>query len=452
MKNRVVVLFLALALLVPAISASARKRVKRQPAQVQVDRFTILTDRRPDRLPEIARRLLAVDLFLAQELGVPPERLAEPVTLVYLNRTLRMDRRLPFRGDRIGHMHLLPTDTRLWVLVAEETGLEDLRHATIQVAELALERGPGELPTWLRNGLFELMARMDVVEGDLVLGPSTFPTLHSAGVTRAPLAVAAEDGWSRYQEPRRWYTSQLAVAFLLDQGRLAEALDPEFDLVAAVYEADFSAWVDLAVALEETEPRVLLAGALPTADALEPRAVGEEEMTAASAAMAMTHRRGARAFRLGAGDADSYTAAWMELREGEPGAACGALVTDDSAEGLFLTGMCLWQSAPAAAEEAFRRAGRKGLVRGSIEAAVLVLNRPGQEETAALLLDDARRARPDAADVELLQRLLEARGGACPEGEVEVPVDDTWSTIHHATGPLEAARVGFELEILRCGS
>lgn len=452
MRTPILVSLLVLSLIAPATTAGARKRVKRQPAQVQVDRFTIVADRRPDRLPEIARRLLAVDLFLTHALQVPPERMAEPVTMAYLNRTLRMDRRLPFRGDRIGHMYLLPTDTRLWVLVAEETGLEDLRHATIQVAELTLERGPGELPTWLRNGLFELMARMDVVEGDLVLRPSTFPTLHRAGVKRAPLFAAAEDGWSRYQEPQRWYTSQLVVAFLFDQGRLAEALDPDFELVAAVYEGDFDAWVDLAVALDETEPRVIFEDVFPSADALEPVAVEEEAVTALSTAMATTHRRGARAFQLGVDGADPHTAAWMELREGEPGAACGALVTDDSAEGLYLQGMCLWRSAPAAAEEAFRRAGRKGVARGSIQAAALVLGRPGQEETAALLLDDARRARPDDPDAELLLRLLEARAGACPEGGVEIPVIETWSTIRYTAGPFEARKVEFELEVLKCGT
>jgi hypothetical protein len=451
MRDRVVVLLLALALIAPATIANARKRVKRQPAQVQVERFTVVTDRRPDRLAEIARRLLAVDRFLTHELQVPAERLAEPVTVAYLHRTLRMDRRLPFRGDRIGHMHLLPTDTRLWVLVAEETGLEDLRYATIQVAELALERGPGEHPTWLRNGLFELFARMDVVDADLVLRPSSFPTLHAAGVKRAPLAATAEDGWSRYQEPQRWYTSQLAVAFLLDQGRLAEALDPDFDLVAAVHEADFDAWVDLVVVLDETEPRVILEDAMPAADALEPHAVSDEGMTALSTAMAMTHRRGARAFRLGADGADPHTAAWMELREGAPGAACAALVTDDTSEGLYLTGMCLWGSAPAAAEEAFRRAGRRGVAQGSAQAAALVLNRPGQEGTAALLLDDARRARPDDPDAELLRRVIEARGGVCPEGGTEIPASDTWSTIRYAAGPLEAYRAAFELEILKCG-
>ncbi len=451
MRDRVVVLLLALALIAPAMTANARKRVKRQPAQVQAERFTVVTDRRPDRLAEITRRLLAVDRFLIHELQVPAERLAEPVTVAYLHRTLRMDRRLPFRGDRIGHMHLLPTDTRLWVLVAEETGLEDLRYATIQVAELALERGPGELPTWLRNGLFELFARMDVVDGDLVLRPSTFPALHAARIQRAPLAATAEDGWSRYQEPQRWYTSQLAVAFLLDQGRLAEALDPGFDLVAAVHGADFDAWVDLVVVLDETEPRVLLEDALPAAGALAPAAVEEPEMTALSTAMAMTHHRGARTFRLGADGADPYTAAWMELRKGAPGAACGALVTDDTSEGLYLTGMCLWSSAPAAAEEAFRRAGRRGIVRGAVQAAALVLNRPGQEGTAAGLLEDARRAHPDDPDVQLLQRVIEARGGACPEGEAASPASGTWSTIRYAAGPLEVYRAAFELEILKCG-
>jgi hypothetical protein len=374
------------------------------------------------------------------------------VTLAYLHRTLRMDRRLPFRGDRIGHMHLLPTETRLWVFVAEETGLEDLRHATIQVAELALERGPGELPTWLRNGLFELMARMDVVEGDLVLRPSVFPALNGAGMKRAPLAATAEDGWSRYQEPQRWYTSQLLVAYLFDAGRLAEGLDPGFDLVAAVSEHDFEAWVDLVVVLDETEPRVVLEGALPANGVLDPTAVDEKTLTAVSTAMAMTHRRGARAFRLGAAGADPYTAAWMELREGVPGAACSALVNDETPAGLYFTGLCLWSAAPAAAEEAFRRAGRKGIPRGSLQAAAMVLNRGGQGGTATGLIEDARLARPDDPDVEFLQRVIDVRGGACPEDTLETPTPDTWSTIRHAAGPLEASKAGFELEILRCGT
>jgi len=451
MRNILVALILTAALAVPALDASA-KRVKRQPAQVEVERFTVVTDRRPDRLPEIARRLIAVDLFLTDHLGVAPERLAEPVTLAYLSRTRRMDRRLPFRGDRIGHMHLLPTDTRLWLIVAEETGLEDLRWATIQVAELALERGRGDLPTWLRNGLFELMARLDVAGDDLVLRPATFPTLHAAGVKRAPLAATAEDGWSRYQEPQRWYTSQLAVAFLFDQGRLAEALAQDFDLAGAVQTDDFDAWVDVAVTRDEIEPRVIEADAFPGGAALDPRAVTEEELVQLTSGMALTHRRGARAFKLGAEEVDAHTAAWIELREDTPGAACGALVTDTSAEGLYLQGMCLWRTAPAAAEEAFRRAGRRGISRGHLHAAAMALTTPGREDDAAALIRDAQVAIPDDPDAALLDALIQARAGECPAAPEPEDDDTTWSTIRYVAGPVEDTKAGFVLEILKCGS
>lgn len=452
MRTALLTMLLTAALAAPVLDAGAAKRVKRQPAQVEADRFTVVADRRPDRLPEIARRLLAVDLFLTRHLGVPAERLAEPVTLAYLHRTSRMDRRLPFRGDHIGHMHLLPTDTRLWLLVAEETGLEDLRWATIQVAELALERGPGELPTWLRNGLFELVARLDVGDGDLVLWPATFPTLHGAGVQRAPLAVVAENGWSRYQEPQRWYTSQLAVAYLFDQGRLAEALDPDFDLVQAVADADFDTWVDRAVVSTTTEPRVIEIDAFPVTTALDPRAVTEEELLELTTGMTLTHRKGTKAFRLSPDDVNPYTAAWMELREDAPGSACGALVTDNTPEGLYLQGLCLWRSAPAAAEEAFRRAGRSGIARGSLHAAAMVLATPGREADAAALILDARAAAPDDPDAAILDALIQARAGECP-AEPEPDAGDTaWSTIRYVPGPVENGKTGYVLEILRCGS
>ena len=87
---------LAVAVVTAVPAAGQVKRAKQQPHQLEAGRFTVVTDRRPERLPEIARRLWAVDRVLRSWLEIPEERLDEPVTLVYLRRSRRMERRLPF--------------------------------------------------------------------------------------------------------------------------------------------------------------------------------------------------------------------------------------------------------------------------------------------------------------------------------------------------------------------
>jgi len=365
-----------------------------------------------------------------------------------------MDRRLPFRGDRVGHLHLLPTDARLWLLMREDTGLEKLPYATVQRTELALAGVHGEAPPWLRCGLFELLARVELAVRNLVLRTSTFPILHQAGSIRAPIEATAERGWSRYQEPRRWYTSILVTAFLFETAprQLARALaDPTFSLVETVDAAAFDAWVDQAVTDTETEPAVLIEGAF--SGALEPAALGEDEMDAVMVRLALLHRRGAKAFGLTNRDRDPIAGAWEELRGDGPGEACLGLAGEQTAEGLYARGMCLWNDAPAAAEEAFRRAWRtdRAMVRAALHSAALALADEGREGDATPLVEAAIDATPADSDAVLLEALIAARQGDCRELQRE-ELPEAWSPIRHLDGPLEAYRDRFVREVLECGS
>jgi len=438
-------------LLSSTVASAKIERVKRKPAQLEVGRTTVVVDRRPERVAEIARQLMALDLFLGEVLGLPAERIDRPVTFAYLHRTRRMEKRLPFRGDRIGHAHLLPTDLRLWVLLREDTGLEELRYPALQVAEADLGRA-GEIPQWLRCGMFELMARLGVFGDDLVLMPATFPALHAAGLKRAPLEAAVEPGWSRYQEPQRWYTSSLVVAYLFDSDRdaLARAVTApgEFSLLDELDTDAFDAWVDRAVTAEQGEPRALLEAV--GGDVGFPTAMDEAAVDRLEATLAQLHRRGTRAFRLSESALGPLDAAEAELRAGTPGEACTALQGDDSVEGLYMQGMCLWRVADAAAEEAFRRAwrNRRGLGRAAIQAAAIALAEPGREADAAALVAAALHAAPADPDALLLDALIRARAGDC-DGWDE-PDEGIWSPIRYTEGPMEAYRDRFVREILEC--
>ena len=451
MRHRLHFVAMLVALLVAASAAAKPERVKRKPAELEAGRFTVAVDRRPERMAEIARQLLALDLFLGQVLGLPAERLDRPVTFAYLHRTHRMEKRLPFRGDRIGHEHLLPTDLRLWVLLREDTGLEELRYPALQVAEVDMARA-GELPPWLRSGLFELMARLALLGNDLLLMPATFPALHGAGLARAPMEATVEPGWSRYQEPQRWYTSTLVVAYLFDTDRdalaRAVAAPHEFSLLEELDTDGFEAWVDGAVTEGEGEPQVLLEEV--GGDVGQPTAMDEAAVDRLEVALAQLHHRGAKAFRLSDSALGPHDAVGAELRGGVPGEACTAVLSDDSVEGLYLQGMCLWQKADAAAEEAFRRAwrNRRGLERAAVQAAAMALAEPGRESDAATLVAGALRASPADPDALLLETLIRARAGEC-EGWDE-PDEPTWSPIRHVPGPMESYRDRFVREILEC--
>ncbi len=433
-------------------------RAVRHPSRLEVDRHTVVAERHIGRMPEAARQLLAMDLFLHRVLGVPAQRLRQPVTFVYVHRSKRMEKRLPFAGDRIGHMHLLPTDTRTWVLVREDTGLEDFRPAIVQVAELELARTGGEQPPWLRNGLYELLARVALVDGDLVMTPASFPTLARAGVTAAPLASAAQPDWSRYQEPQRWYTSALVVAWMLDEAPelLTRAIeDPSgFSLVDEVPQSVFDAWVERAVAASDTEPRTVIPDAL---DMEVPNAepVTDAELDQVRVGLALSHPRGPKAFGLHKVDPIALDAATLELVEGPAGAACSALVGQDTAQAHHQLGLCLWRTADAAAEEHFRRAFRMdpGQQRAAIHAAALTLTTPGREADAASLLDDALGVVPADVDAHLMQAVIAARAGRCEEMDDmgDGPLGHPWSTPRAVTGPMEAGRDGFLREVLECG-
>jgi len=441
---------LSLILTAPALGREKRPPIK--PARVDHDRYTVVVDRRVDRAAQIARELMAIDLLLTQLLDVPPERLGPPVTFVYLHRTRGMDRRLPFRGDRVGHAHLLPTDTRVWLLMREDTGLEKLPYATIQRTELALSGVYGDVPPWLRCGLFELLARASVSDGDLVLQPSSFPVLHQAGSIRAPLEPVAELGWSRYQEPRRWYTSILVTAFLFETApeQLGRALaDPSFSLVDAVDSEAFDAWVDRAVTESTDDPRVLIKG-VDIAE-IAPAALSEDQAEDVLVQLSMLHPRGPKAFRLTKAHRGPLAAAREELNGDGPGDACLALMSENTAEGLYTRGLCLWKDAPAAAEEAFRRAWRTdpAMIRAAVHAAALTLDGTGREADAQSLLDAAAAVTPADPDVALLSALVAARRGECNGFEHE-DVLQVWAPIRTVEGPMEAYRDRFVREALEC--
>ena len=450
--EKIVIGLLALAVAGTALGKPRRAPIR--PAMVQYDRYTVVVDRRIDRAPQIVREMMAIDLLLTQLLDVPLERLGPPVTFVYLHRTRGLDRKLPFRGDRVGHPHLLPTDTRLWLLMREDTGLERLPYATIQRTELALAAVHGEVPPWLRCGLFELLARVELAEGDLVLRPHTFPLLHQAGSIRAALDAVAEPGWSRYQEPRRWYTSALVTAFLFETApdQLAQALaDPAFSLVGAVDTDAFDTWVDRAVTNLDAETVTLLAGAFD--GPLAPVALSEDDAADITVQLAMLHHRGPKAFGLHKVERGPLAAAWEELLGDGPGEACLALVGDDSAEGLYLQGMCLWNDAPAAAEEAFRQAWRtdRSGIRAALHSAALALNDEGRESDARPLVEAALFAAEADPDAQLLDALISARHGECRELDRE-NTSSAWSPIRHVGGPMEAYRDRFVREVLECSA
>lgn len=423
---------------------------------VEAGRFTVAADRAGGRAPEIARQLLAQDLFLAGWLSVPPEQLRQPVTLLYLNRTRGMHRKLPFRGDRIGHEVLVPTDLRLWALVPEETGLEDLRTATLQIAEYGLFRASGEHPPWLRAGMYELLARLQVTEQELQLGEASFPALHGAGAVRSTLEEAAEPGWNRYQEPRRWYTSILAVAYLFeeDAASLSRALaNPAgFDLANEVDHAGFEAWVDAAVTPGGRPPRVLAPGI--TTD-LRVSDLDDGRLADMLVDLAQVHPRGPKAFRLSISDLAPASAEAVEVRGGTGETSCGALWDSPVPEHRYLLGLCLASRTPHAAEELLRELFRAepGLPHAALQAAALALQSGDRDASAAVLVEQAFDAAPADADAQLLWAVLRVRRGECPGWDEAAPgrLNAPWDPLPYARGPLESARDAFVREILECG-
>ncbi len=441
--------------LLTAVPAAGRDRVRHDPHELQVGRYTVVADRRADRLPAIARRMQAMDLFLERVLEVPPERLAEPVVVEYLHRTAGLHRQLPFAGDRIGHEHLLPTDRGLWVLIREDDGDEDLRPVAAQVAELTLIRGAGEPPEWLRSGLYELLARVDLAGDQLVLMPPPFPDLHAAGLFRAPLEEVARPGWSRYQEPQRWYTSTLVVAFLLDTdpAALAAAVaDPRgFDLLRDLDSGRFDAWVQGAVVQRWTGPEVLAIGVgTPPARVV---ALDEERLLRHVADLARLHRRPGRLARYR--KVDDAAGAWMELRTAGPGEACEALDPRGDARVMMTRAACLLPVDPAAAERAYAAAyaAEPGLRAAALHAAALILDTPGREEEAAPLVRAALDAAPADPDARLLDAVLTARAGAaCPDWSDDAPgtVRPPWTAIRPVEGALQRLAPRFVREVLEC--
>jgi hypothetical protein len=455
MAGRGTIALLALALLLPGV-AQAAKKSKAEPRIARVGRHTVVADRAGGRVPEIARRLAAQDLFLAGWLAVPAEQLSQPVTLLYLHRTHGMDRKLPFRGDRIGHEHLVPTDTRLWVVVRDDTGLEDLRPATVQVAEYGLLRAAGTLPPWLRSGMTELLARLSLEEGRLELGAAAFPALHTAGVSRVPLAAVAEPGWNRYREPLRWYTSTLVVAYLFeeDSAALARALaDPgRFDLTTVVDRGAFQAWVEEAVVPDNITPRLLLEGVEAELTVLDHN--GDERLTSL-VDLSRVHPRGAKAFQLGAATPSAAATVRAALTDATVEPPCGLLWDHDGPEERYLLGLCLASRAPHTAEEILRQLVRAepGQPRAALQAATLVLASGDRRDEAVSLVEDALRASPADADAQLLWAVIRARGGDCPGWPEHDPrrLESPWDPLPYATGPLERARDGFVREVLECG-
>jgi hypothetical protein len=440
----------------PSVS-QAGPRTKAEPRIGQTGRFTVVADRVGGRVPEIARRLAAQDLFLAGWLAVPAEQLSQPVTLLYLHRSHGMERKLPFRGDRIGHEHLVPTDTRLWVLVREDTGLEDLRPATVQVAEYGLLRTAGTLPPWLRSGMTELLARLSLEEGRLELMAASFPALHAAGVSRAPLEAVAEPGWNRYHEPLRWYTSALVVAYLFDEdsAALARALaDPgRFDLTTEVDRAHFEAWIEEAVVPDSVAPRLLHEGVEPDLTVLDH---DEDRRQTMLVDLSLVHSRGAKAFQLASVTPSAAAQVRVALADAEIDLPCGALWDRGAPEERYLLGLCLAGHAPHTAEEILRQLARAdpGQPRAALQAATLVLSGDDRLGEAAVLVEDALRAAPADADAQLLWAVIRARGGSCTGWLDHDPrrLEPPWDALSTATGPLERARDGFVREVLECGA
>ncbi len=446
-----------IALLAAPLPAWAAKRPKFEPHRLEAGRFTVVCDRRPDRLPEIARRLWAVDRVLRGWLEVPAARVDEPVTLAYLHRSKRMERRLPFRGDRPGQRHLLPTDGGVLLLVREDTGVEEIRPAVVQLAELELSRGPGDLPQWLRSGLYELLARVDLDGSTLVLEPGYFAALQATGVRRAPLDEVRLPGWSRYQDPRRWYTASLVVAYLFENDRAALATaiaaPDEFDLPAAVDEEAFEAWVDRMVLDRGTGTTVLEVGL--DVPPMEPVAIADEALRTHLYRLAATHPRGPKAFGLPEGNAPVEIRAELELRRGEPAEACRALLASDEWDPVLIEGMCLWQVAPRAAEERWRLDFRRqpSAYRAAVEAAALASDDPARDAEAAALVDAALAVAPSDPDARLLRAALDARAGTCPEYSA-VDLDrlaPIWAPLSYVEGPLSQRRAALVREVMECG-
>ncbi len=438
-------------------TAAARSKGKADPGVAEGGRFTVIADRAGGRTPEALRQLRAQDLFLGGWLSVPESQLAQPVTLLYLHRTRGMDRKLPFRGDRVGQEYLVPTDTRLWVLVPEETGLEDLRPATLQVAEYGLLRIAGELPPWLRAGMYELMARLQLQDDALSLAPAPFPALHAAGVARTTLAAAAEPGWNRYQEPRRWYTSTLVVAYLFerDPSALSAALaDPgSFTLGAEVDHAEFDAWVEGIIAPGERTARVL--GSELGLTTLE-SGLSEERLQSTLAELALTHPRGLKPFHLRTDDLPAAVPLRAASLTGVQPSGCGALWGTTDPEQRYLLGLCLARDAPHAAEEILRQLFRNepGLPRAALQAAAMALERGGRDADAGRLVEQALAVAPADPDAQLLWALIRVRAGDCVgwDEEAEGRLAPPWDPLPYAPGPLEAARDAFVREILECRS
>ena len=445
---------LLIALCGSAPAMAKGKHAPVQPHALQVERFTVVCDRRPERLPEIGRRLLAMDRFLTQILQLPPERLSQPVTWLYLHRTVPGAKRLPYAGDRIGHAHLLPTDTGLIVLTNETDGLEDLRSAMIQVAEMELVRGNGELPSWLRSGLYELLARVSLEQGSLLLAPATFPDLHAAGMKRAPLQITGEPGWSRYQEPQRWYTSCLVVAYLVDEDQqtLVRAIrDPQgFSLVDSIDESAFKAWIDTVVTRRDSEPRVL--GSVDV-QVPYPDAITDDELSVWRAALAANHKRPKllRPHRT----TDPRSAALYELRTSGPAKACAALGQDSTSQ-LYTRGLCQAVSAPEDAEAAFEQAWRQqpSLSHGAVQAAALILATPGREADAAPMVESVLAAVPADPDARLLDAILQTRSGTCGTWSADDPtsLQPPWAPIRYVDGPMAKHRDQFVRELLECAA
>ena len=446
-------LLAAMAIGIPGAAAAAR--VERAPQVAELGRFAVAGDRRGDRLPGIARRLLAQDLLLERWLAVPNARLRQPVTALYLHGTRGMHRRLPFRGDRIGHEHLVPTDTRLWVLVREDTGLEDCRPAELQVAEYGLMRGAGELPAWLRAGMYELLARVDLQAGRLILAAAPFPALHEAGLQRAPLEQVAAEGWNRYQEPRRWYAATMLVAYLFDErtDALSAAIaDPASFVLEDEVDLDaFQHWVDRAVTATDETPRVLERD-LDFAPVVRP--LGDEELRGMLVTLASTHPRGLRAFQLGGGEIPSRVAAQAYLRAGGEADGCAGIAGAKDPEDRYLDALCHVERAPGTAEEQLRQLfrGHPGLHRAGIQAAAMALGDGERDGDAGHLVEQVLQVAPGDADAQLLEALVQARRGDCPGWDVEGPgrLVAPWDPILLAPGPMDRRRDAFVREILEC--
>jgi len=448
---------LAIAIAWFALPSEAAGKGKVEPRAAVVGRHTVMADRSGGRVGEIARRLAAQDLFLAGWLGVPEARLAQPVTFLYLRRGQGLDRKLPFRGDRIDHRHLVPTDTRLWVVVKDDTGLEDVRSATVQVAEYGLLRGAGNLPAWLSNGMAELLGRLSLEEGQLALGPPSFPALHTAGVSRVALPAVAEPEWNRYREPLRWYTSALVVAYLFDEDRaaLTRALaDPAgFDLVAEVDTAGFDRWFEGAVAPGGGGARTLRDGVVLPLEVVES---DDDTRKRVQIDLALVHPRGPRAFGLGSVEPGAAARVRIAMAEDALEPPCGLLWESDDPEERYLLGLCLADRSPHTAEEILRQLFRAdpGQVHAALQVATMVLSEEGREGEARPLLEAALESAPADADAQLLWAALCARAGDC----VGWPDDDPrrlsapWDPLPYASGPLERARDGLVREVLECGA